>query len=123
MSITVASDLNFVGGAKIGGLPPATAPGEAATYEQIGGQSQVELVTVLLPDQVQSYEASIARPGTLPTQNLRAWLAPTGDTDDNDLWQLEGVQINGMCQTDEIVLFISCQYFESGNIKINYQVF
>jgi hypothetical protein len=123
MSIPVTSDLAFAAGATIQGLPPAVLPGQPLTYEQLSGGSPVESIAVDLPIQSQAWEQSFARPGTLASQNIRAWLAPTIDTDDNDLWQLEGVQINAMCQADAVLIILSCQYCESGNIKINYQVF
>jgi hypothetical protein len=53
--------------------------------------------------------------GTLPSQSVRAWLV---DSDDNDVWQLEGVNINAVAGTDEITFYLSCQYFESGNINV-----
>lgn len=124
MSIPIGSDLVFVNDSKITGLLPATAPGQPIVFEQmVGTVSAVESVTIVLPNQLQSYEISIARVGTLANQNIRAWLAGTIDSDDNDLWQLEGVMVNAECLTDAVQLFLSCQYFESGNIKINYQVF
>lgn len=117
----VGSDLQFVGGARIGGLPPAIAPGQAATFEQLGGggSAPVESAIVNLPTQKQSLETTIARPGTLPTQNVRAWL---GSTADNEIAMLEGVNVMAECQTDVITIVLDCRYFESGDIKINYQV-
>lgn len=119
MAIPVESNLFFANGAKIEGLPPATAPGQPATFEQLGGGVPVEVAIVNIPTQAQAHEAEIARPGTLATQNIRAWL---GSTPDNELSLLEGVAVNAECKNGAIALFISCRYFEAGNIKINYQV-
>lgn len=122
MSILVASDLTFVDGARIGGLPLATAPGQPATYEQIGGgggSTPIESVDLLLGMQTQSHEQTVVRLGTLPTQNVRCWLASSIDS---DLWQLENVSIAAECQVDSVIFYLSSVYFESGIITVKYQV-
>jgi hypothetical protein len=117
----IGSDLEFVGGARIGGLPPAIAPGQAATFEQLGGggSAPIESAIVSLPAQQQNLETTIVRLGTLPTQSIRAWL---GSTADNEIALLEGVSVMAECQTNAITIVLDCRYFESGDIKINYQV-
>ena len=119
MAIQVASDYEFIGGAKIDGLPVATAPGQPLVFEQLGGGAPVESVTLALGRQSKSHEQVLPRSGTLPSQSVRAWLVDSGD---NDAWQLEGVNINAVAGTDEITFYLSCQYFESGNINANFEV-
>jgi hypothetical protein len=113
---------NYFGDARINGLPPAIANGQPLTYEQLGGSVLMEQATLNLPSQVQTHEQTVARPETLATQQIKVWLAPTLDTDDNDLWQLESVNIDAQCATDQVTFFFSSLYFESGDIKINYEV-
>jgi hypothetical protein len=103
----------------IGGLPPATAPGEPLTFEQLGGGVPIESATLNLSGQVTSHEQTLPRAGTLPSQSVRAWLA---DSADNEVWQLEGVNINAVAGADEITFYLSCRYFESGAININFEV-
>jgi hypothetical protein len=117
----INQDYDFQGN-RIGGLPQAIAPGQALTYEQLGGGVATESATLTLLTQSQSHEQVFARPGTLATQSIRVWLAPTLPTDDNDLWQLEGVTLSAQCNVDQITVFFSSQFKEFGNIKINYQV-
>jgi hypothetical protein len=84
--------------------------------------SPIEQAIVTLPDQTTSHEGIVARVGTTVSQSVRCWLGSTVDTDENDLWQLEGVLVSGLCGVDQITFFVSCQTFESGPIKISYQV-
>jgi hypothetical protein len=84
--------------------------------------SPIQTVTLNLVYQTQTFEASISSPGTLATNSIMAWFAPTVDYDDNDLWQLEGCTIYAECDTDQVFFFFSSPYMESDNIKINYQI-
>jgi hypothetical protein len=84
--------------------------------------SQIEQVVLFLPQSTQWQEKIIPRTGTSPSQSVRAWLAGTVDTDENELWQLEGVSVLGLCGVDQVTFFLSCQFFEAGSIKISYQV-
>ena len=119
MAIQVASDYEFIGGAKIDCLPVATAPGQPLTFEQLGGGGSIESATLTLDRQSMSHEQVLSRPGTLPIQSVRAWLV---DSTDNDVWQLERVNINAIAETDQITFYLSCQYFESGSINVNFKV-
>jgi hypothetical protein len=84
--------------------------------------SPIEQAIIILPNQTTSVEQVVDRIGTTVSQSLRCWLGATSDTDENELWQLEGVSVSGLCGVDQITFFISCQTFESGPIKISYQV-
>jgi hypothetical protein len=106
-------------GDTVGGLPVATAPGQPLVFEQLGGGAPIESVTLALGRQSMSHEQVLTRSGTLPSQSVRAWLVDSGD---NDVWQLEGVNINAVAGTGEITFYLSCQYFESGNINANFEV-
>lgn len=105
-----------------GALPAATVAGQPLNFSQLGGAAAIEQATIPLPSQVQTYEYTVARIGTLPTQQVKAWFSPTLSSDDNDLWQLETCLINAQCDTDSVSFFFSSNYNESGNIKVSYQV-
>jgi hypothetical protein len=89
------------------------------TLEGIPGGAAVESTTLTLDRQSMSHEQILSRPGTLPTQSVRAWLV---DSIDNDVWQLENVNINAIAETDQITFYLSSQYFESGSINVNFEV-
>ena len=79
----------------------------------------VEQVILSLIGQTQSHEQILSRPGTLPSQSVQTWL---GNSDDSELWQLEGVAVNAVCEVDQVVFYLSCQFFESGNINVFFKV-
>ncbi len=116
---STASELPI--GDRLGWLLPAIANGQPLIYEQLGG-GLIESASLILLTQTQSYEQIISRVGTLATQSVRVWLAPTSPTDDNELWQLEGVTLSAQCGVDQITVFFSSRFDALGNIKINYQV-
>jgi hypothetical protein len=84
--------------------------------------SPVEQATLFLPVATQSHEQVIARMGTMAGQSVRVWLGATVDSDENELWQLEGVTLSGLCELNQITFFFSSLFLESGPIKIDYQV-
>jgi hypothetical protein len=84
--------------------------------------SPIEQTVLNLLIQTTSHEEVITRIGTTKAQSVRCWLGATLDTDENDLWQLEGCNVSGLSDVDQITFFVSCQTFESGPIKISYQV-
>lgn len=79
----------------------------------------IEQVTLVLIGQTQTHEQILSRPGTLPSQSVQAWL---GSSIDNELWQLGGVTVNAVCEVDQVVFYLSCQFFESGNINVFFKV-
>jgi parallel beta-helix repeat protein len=95
----------------------------SAIDDRSTGRLVIELdsnpITLTLDRQSMSHEQVIVRPGTLPTQSVRAWLV---DSIDSDVWQLEGVNINAVAGTDQITFYLSSQYFESGNINAFFEV-
>jgi hypothetical protein len=114
----IASDLDFNNARRITNLPPAIAPGQPATYEQLGG-GITETVVLALAEQAQSAEWTITRPGTTAAQTVKAWLT---DHLDNELWQLETATIVASCSLSAVTFYFSSQYFEFGNIKVNFEV-
>jgi hypothetical protein len=117
MSIPVLSDQDFGNNQRITNLPPASAPGQPVVYEQLNGVASADIVLGLPPGQ--HHEYILSAPEVMPNQSVKAWL---GSTEENELWQMEGVLINAECQVGQIVFLVSCQYFESGLIRINYEV-
>jgi hypothetical protein len=103
-------------------LAIATSSGTYQTFLKTEELPIIQQVTLNLPRQVQSHEQVVAQFGILPTNSVKAWLAPTVDTDNNDLWQLENVNIDAQCNVNQITFFFSSLYFESDDIKVNYEV-
>jgi hypothetical protein len=81
--------------------------------------SPIEQVVLSLLKQNQHHEQTLSRPGTTAGQSVRAWLT---SSEDNEIWQLEGVTVNASCEVDQITFYLSCEYFESGNINVNFEV-
>lgn len=80
---------------------------------------QIEQIVILVSGLDTTYEAVVSRIGTNAAASINCWL---GNTEENELWQLEQVFVSAFCEVDQITFYVSSQTIESGSIKINYQV-
>lgn len=94
---------------------------DSASAFSASGRS-IQTATITIPTPKMGHEEVVARPGTLPTQACQVWLAATEDTDENTPEMLDGYNIDGVCETDQIRFFWRSIRNEVGLIKLNYEV-
>jgi hypothetical protein len=120
-TLTGPTDLNAYGGRMTFRVTSLTASQQIAnppdTASSISGAA-----TITIPYAQNSYEQTISVPGVLSTQSVMVWLVSTTDFDENEQSFLEGVTVSGNCQTNAITFIFSSRDFESGPIKLMYQV-
>jgi hypothetical protein len=128
MSIPIGSDLTFVNGAKINGLPPATAPGQPATFEQLsggGGGGSIETIALdfgLIP--VSSKVFTFARSGATESQRVMIGVSakmPAGV--DLDELEMDSINVSAFVSAvDTITVLATSSGLLTGQRNFNYQV-
>jgi hypothetical protein len=125
MAIPIVSDQQFASGAKITGLPPATAAGQPLTFEQLGGIAPPESAIITIPrldGGSRLWDQEVSRPGTSPSQSCECWFASTSIEDENEIDMLQGVTIQANCGVDKIVFSLASPDIEIGEFKIKYRI-
>jgi hypothetical protein len=125
MPVPIGSDLVFTGGAKITGLPPATAAGQPATFEQLGGGSPIGTVTLdfgLVP--VSSKVFTFTRSGITTAQNVLISVSakmPAGV--ELDELEMDSIHVSAYVSAiDTITVLATSSGLLAGLRNFNYQV-
>lgn len=121
VTLTGPTDLNAYGGLMTIRVTSLTTSEQVANSIS-GGDGGVQATVITIPKASRDHEQTIAVTGVTPSQSVQVWLGSTTADDENDLFLLEGAQVNALCGTDEITFFFSSKDLESGPIKLNYQV-